>query len=139
MSQADKDAAAALRTIWNHRAKQLGLTQEKLAHDWDVTQGLISQYINAHTPLGVVATLRFAKVLKVRPNEIRKDFEYTDTLASELTPEAIEIASLWMALPKNLRADLKRTIQTMSKYEYESFLEKVQKQKESRREKVTDR
>lgn len=73
-SEADKAAADNLRRIWDRRKKEWRITQAWAADHLDMTEGAISNYLRGRMPLGVEATLRWAKLLKVDPLEIRPDF-----------------------------------------------------------------
>jgi transcriptional regulator with XRE-family HTH domain len=122
LSSSDREAHKRLRALWDGRRKDLKLTQQQLAERWDVTQGLVGQYLNGHLPLGVVATLRFAEALNCRPDEIRRDFVFNKLLPGELSPDAVEIALLWTAMPADLRDDLRKTIDRYSVPSYLQFL-----------------
>lgn len=125
LTDADREAHKRLRRLWDVKKRDLHLTQEQVADLWGVTQGAVSQYLNGHTKLGVVATLRFSKLLGVRPQDIRPDFEYSALVPGELPPEAIEMAVAWMSLPKVVRDDLKRTMETLAESNYAKYLERV--------------
>lgn len=105
ISQADKDAAKRLKAIWDRKAKELNLTQQKAAEAFGRTQGLIGQYLNCHTALGPVATLKFARLLRVSPQEIRPDFGYGTIVPGELPPDVIEIAIKLASVPESVRRD----------------------------------
>lgn len=97
LTEADRDAARRLRERWESEKESRGFTQDDAAEDMGITQGMVSQYLTAHTPLGVVAVLRFAKFLHCRPVDIRPDYEHL--LATEISSEAFELASIWQTLP----------------------------------------
>lgn len=88
-SDMDRKAAVNLAEIYERKKKGLELNQEKLAFEVDMTQGAVSQYLKGKVPLRIVAALKFAKALKVKPTEIREDLA---ELTSELPIEAIEFA-----------------------------------------------
>lgn len=141
LSEADLAAQRRLRELWDAKKQALGLTQEKVGEMWGIGQAMVSHYLNGHTKLGVVATLRFARLLKVRPQDIRKDFGYADLVPGELSPEAIELAAMWMGLPENVRIDYKRMLEHLSDSGYAEFLanaaaatEKARREKEIRRD-----
>ncbi|HGJ5854910.1 MAG TPA: helix-turn-helix domain-containing protein [Arsenophonus nasoniae] len=72
----DEDLLAAkkLKQIWDKNKKELGLTQDKAAELLGFsTQATVSHYLTGKLALGVEAVLRFASLLKVRPEEIRPD------------------------------------------------------------------
>lgn len=97
ISEADRAAAARLLKIWNDAKRVRKFKQEDVAAEFGWTQGMISQYLNAHAALGVAATLKFARYLGCRPTDIRPDYE--SLLASDLTQEAIELAVAWQEIP----------------------------------------
>ncbi|WP_162505578.1 helix-turn-helix domain-containing protein [Candidatus Arsenophonus triatominarum] len=72
----DEDLLAAkrLKQIWDKNKKELSLTQDKAAELLGFsTQATVSHYLTGKLALGVEAVLRFAVLLKVRPEEIRPD------------------------------------------------------------------
>jgi len=70
----DIAASSALREIWNRKRKELGLTQEKAAHELGFrTQAGVSHYLNGRTPLNTDVILKFAALLQVDPTAIRPD------------------------------------------------------------------
>lgn len=76
----DLEAAKNLKRIWDQRKKDGGwehLTQEWAANEYGGTQGLISQYLLGRTAIGPVAVLKFSRILKVTPKQIRPDFDLT--------------------------------------------------------------
>lgn len=95
----DREGARRLRERWDSEQDARGFTQEDAAAAMDISQGMVSQYLNQHTPLGVVATLRFAKFLGCRPIDIRPDFEHL--FAVELDSESFELAWIWQGLPSD--------------------------------------
>jgi transcriptional regulator with XRE-family HTH domain len=90
LSAADERAAERLRAIWDEKKDRLGLTQEKAADELGFrTQGAVGHYLNARIPLNVKATLKFARLLKVSPLDIREDF--IELMARTLGVEPTEI------------------------------------------------
>lgn len=74
ITEADRAAAARLREIWDSRARDLGVTQEKVAELLDGSQGLVSQYLNARIALNYRALLAFCSALQIEdPTSIRDD------------------------------------------------------------------
>jgi transcriptional regulator with XRE-family HTH domain len=99
ITPADKEAAARLMAIWNREKKDRGFTQVDAGADLGMSQGAISQYLNADMALGVAATLKFARYLDVQPSEIRPDYDILLTVGTDLSREAIELAYLWQEIP----------------------------------------
>lgn len=54
-----------LKAIFNSKKRDLGLTQEKLAHALDMNQSSVSHYLNGVNPLNATAAAAFAKILDV--------------------------------------------------------------------------
>ena len=129
ITPADQRAADNLKRLWKERKKALGLTQEKVAQAFgDKTQGLISQYITGRIALGAVATLRFARVLKCSPQEIRPDIQFS-VVSDDLSPEAIRFAYKWLSLPPRFRRDVERHLDSLIEAgatKYEDFLAKLE-------------
>lgn len=71
LSDADIEAANNLKRIWEEKKDILNINQEKAYPLLGfTTQGAVSHYINARTPLNTDATIKFAALLKVDPAEI---------------------------------------------------------------------
>lgn len=79
------------------------LVQKKVADDFGVTQGMISQYLNGETVIGVETTLKFARLFNVSPLEIRPDFAYADLVPGKLSPDAVKVATRFDQLPEQMR------------------------------------
>jgi transcriptional regulator with XRE-family HTH domain len=87
---ADRQAAKNLREIWDRKYRELGLTQASAAEKMEFqTQSAVSQYLNGAVPLRIAAALKFAKILKVKPTDIRPDLA---ELTSELSMDALDWA-----------------------------------------------
>ena len=130
ISDADKHAHARLRALWDAKAKGLKLTQEAAAKQYGGTQALISAYLTGRAALGRVATMKFARLLKVDPSDIRNDFEFTRQLSDEVPDDVIELAWKMASLPERVRKDLARTVDLLLQASnYEAFLENAEKAK----------
>lgn len=105
MTGPDAVAWKRLRALWDKKRRDLDLTQEKAAAEFGKSQGLIAQYLNGHTALGPVATLRWARLLQCSPTEIRPDFDLGTIVPAELPPDVVEIAILLASLPPETRRD----------------------------------
>jgi SOS-response transcriptional repressor LexA len=76
LSAKDKAAAARLKRIWSEKKDELDLKQDRAAELLGFnTQGAVSHYINGYTPLNTDAVLKFAKLLRVSPTDIRPEIE----------------------------------------------------------------
>src|SRR5579862_1353151 len=75
ITPADEEAARRLRKIW----KTTKLTQDEIANQWaklwgeSITQGMVSQYMRARSPLNLKAVLTFATILECEARDIRSD------------------------------------------------------------------
>lgn len=75
LTEADRQAAARLLSIWKDRKTELGLTQESAAFALGMTQSAVNQYLHGRIALGTDATLRWARLLGVDVHAIRDDLE----------------------------------------------------------------
>lgn len=92
LSEEDVKAAIRLKEIWNTRKSELGLTQDRAAEILGFsTQGAVSHYLNAQTPLNLEAVLKFASLLEVPPEHIRPDLAEMFKIVRELTPEKNDV------------------------------------------------
>lgn len=127
-TEADRAAQARLRALWRAKAKQLGLTQEKAAKQFGGTQALISHYLTGRIALGRVAAMKFARLLRVPPEEIRDDFEFSRQLAEDVPEDVVRMAYKLSAMPDTVRKDLERTIDLLLRAQnYEAFLKRMEK------------
>lgn len=117
LDSADAETARRLREIWDEKKITLRLTQEKAAEALGFsTQASVSHYLNGTTPLNTDATLKFAALLGVKPEEIRPDLadmmnyvrksgEYVEDRAGPgwrlLDPEHVELINLYDRLPQS--------------------------------------
>lgn len=97
----DRAAHIKLKSLWEVKRKPLGLTQENVMEALDMNQSAVSQYLNGKIPLRLAAALKFARVLKVKPTEIRPDLA---EITSEVSPEALEWAARFDKLDAKGRA-----------------------------------
>lgn len=67
----EAEAARRLRRIWDMKRRELGLTQEMVAHlcGWG-TQGAFGHYLTQKNALNVEAVLKLSRVLQVLPDDI---------------------------------------------------------------------
>lgn len=88
LSEEDVRAAHRLKEIWNSRKSELGLTQDRAAEILGfTTQGAVSHYLNAQTPLNLEAVVKFAGLLKVAPERIRPELAEMFKMVRDLTPD----------------------------------------------------
>ncbi|MEE4752850.1 S24 family peptidase [Pseudomonas alliivorans] len=60
-----KEECLRLKAIFESKKKELGLTQEKLAHLLEMNQSSVSHYLNGVNPLNANVAVAFAEILKV--------------------------------------------------------------------------
>lgn len=65
LDPARKAECDKLKAIFNSKKRDLGLTQEKLAHALEMNQSSVSHYLNGVNPLNAQAAASFAKILGV--------------------------------------------------------------------------
>lgn len=70
---ADIRAAGRLMAVWKANARRLGITQDTLAAELDITQGAVSQYLNGKIPMNYRTLVVFCRALGIEPDEIRTD------------------------------------------------------------------
>lgn len=85
-----------LKAIFNSKKRDLGLTQEKLAHALEMNQSSVSHYLNGVNPLNAPAAAAFAKILDV-PVE-----EFSPRLSQQIT-EMVGFATDLRARASNKR------------------------------------
>ncbi|ENL6904457.1 helix-turn-helix domain-containing protein [Enterobacter ludwigii] len=71
--------AKRLKAIYEAKKKVLGVTQQSIADELDITQGAVGHYLNGRNPLNVPVASVFARLLKVSVEE------FSPTLAKELS------------------------------------------------------
>jgi hypothetical protein len=130
-TDADRAAQLRLRALWNAKKKALKLTHERAAEEFGgVTPGLISNYLNGRAALGKMAVIKFARILKVPPEDIRSDISFGRQLHEDVPQDVIEIAWKIASLPERVRKDLARTVDLLLQASnYEAFLENAEKAK----------
>lgn len=95
LTDGDIKAAKRLKTIWVDKKQDLMLTQEKVAEKLDISQAAVSKYLNGRIALNVQATLAWAAILKVPPEEIRPDRKkyFSSTIQKKKLPLLAELTS----------------------------------------------
>ena len=76
--EASSRARKKLKTAWNkekmrrhaHKDKKMHLTQSSFAEKNKWTQGVVTQYLNGHTPLNLTALLKFCAEVRADPRSI---------------------------------------------------------------------
>ena len=92
MNEIEKQWQLNLRSVWERKKKELGLTQEKLAAKigWR-TQGAVTSYLNGRLPLNTDAKLKFAEALEVDVSEIDPDMTSRRLRKIETAGEFMEL------------------------------------------------
>ncbi|WP_048796136.1 MULTISPECIES: helix-turn-helix domain-containing protein [Serratia] len=76
LSPEDLLAAQRLKDIWNEKKTALRLTQDIAADMMGFsTQASVSHYINGRAPLNTDAVIKFAELLRVKPEDIRPELK----------------------------------------------------------------
>ena len=67
----NESSSAKLRSVWDSKKKDLGLTQDRAADKLGYqSQASVSQYLNGDIPLNLQAAIGFARLLGVPLNEV---------------------------------------------------------------------
>ena len=69
----DIAAAERLKSVWLLRARDRGITQDKMAEELGITQGAVSQYLNGRIPMNYRTLASFCKALGISDTDIRRD------------------------------------------------------------------
>jgi transcriptional regulator with XRE-family HTH domain len=88
LNQTEIDDAKRLKTLWQNKKDELGLSQVKAAKELGYhSQGAISQYLNGKVAMNFHAVAKFAKLLRVDVQEISPRFAplVTKPLPNSLT------------------------------------------------------
>lgn len=72
------DDAYRLKTLYEAGKKRLGLTQQSIADELDITQGAVAHYLNGRNPLNPSVASAFARLLHVRVED------FSPVMAKEL-------------------------------------------------------
>ncbi len=117
LTEEESAAARRLKAIWERKKDALGMTQEKAAVVFGYeTQGAISHYLNAGTPLNLPSLILFSRLLKVSANEIYPELaekylnDYVDFL--DETEKVIVQTTRKMTVEK--RAEAQRKIYSIA-------------------------
>lgn len=125
LTEPERDCAARLRRIWEHKRLSLGLTQEKVAYacGWS-TQGAFGHYLQGKNPLNIDAVFRLARVLEVDPREIMPELHdllvsFFPELGASSTPlplseEVVRVALAIQSLPAKDRASLQKIVAALA-------------------------
>jgi hypothetical protein len=122
LSTADIEAQQRLERIWFKEKKRRAqspnepqLTQEWAGEQMDITQGAVSQYLTGRVPLGVVATMKFANLLKCLPTDIRPDFPYL-VQVEQFGEEDAEFFARYAKLDPQTKQEMRDYLDFKTKY-----------------------
>jgi transcriptional regulator with XRE-family HTH domain len=74
LTPADRRAAEKVRALWaDYQKKNPGISQEVAAARAGMGQSAFSQFLRGSVPMRVAPVLKFAKLFRVEPTEIRPD------------------------------------------------------------------
>ena len=91
-TDADIAAAARLKARWQVDARRLGITQDSMAAELDITQGAVSQYLNGKIPMNYRTLAVFCRALGIAdPAEIRDDLPEQQLLAPPTSPDWADV------------------------------------------------
>ena len=75
LTEQEKAAARRLKSIWDEKKRELGLTQNKARKLLGFkTQSSVSQYLGGEIALNDEAAYKFAKLLRVEPADFKSDY-----------------------------------------------------------------
>ncbi len=114
LTQREKRAQKNLRTIWDQKKRELGLTQEKAAEAMGLgTQGAVSHYLNGRLSLNLESTIAFAKILKVSPQDIDPEIPseiqqmpYGQGVGANEREEVEALVKKYLSLPSKYRTHI---------------------------------
>ncbi|OLS61541.1 LexA family transcriptional regulator [Pseudomonas putida] len=93
LSEDRKAECLRLKAIFNSKKKDLGLTQEKLAHQLEMNQSSVSHYLNGVNPLNAQVAAAFSRILKVPVRD------FSERLADEIEGIAAAASIVSKAVP----------------------------------------
>ncbi|MCX9065099.1 helix-turn-helix domain-containing protein [Citrobacter portucalensis] len=73
ISPAQAEDAKRLKAIYEAKKKALGVTQQSIADELDITQGAVGHYLNGRNPLNLQVALVFSRILGVDVREFSPD------------------------------------------------------------------
>ncbi|WP_320728257.1 helix-turn-helix domain-containing protein [Enterobacter ludwigii] len=134
---ATPEASRNLKAAWDAKKKELKLTQELAAELLGFeSQGTVSQYLNGKIPVNTDAALKFAALLKVKPEDIREDLKdlmnyvrssdtYDETFSDKgwrlINGEQAELLNLFEILPTSEKTKLLEQLRGLNKLYEEAF------------------
>lgn len=96
----ESEECRVLKSIYDKKKRELGLTQETIGHEFGVTTGAVGHYLRGRNALNLTVALGFAKILKVPVSC------FSQRLAEQIGDHSSikdEIVSLFSRLPEGER------------------------------------
>ncbi|TDN64279.1 LexA family protein [Scandinavium goeteborgense] len=87
ITPAQAEDAKRLKAIYEAKKKLLGVTQQSIADELDITQGAVGHYLNGRNPLNLQVASAFARMLQVTVEE------FSPTLAKDLSTMGVSSAA----------------------------------------------
>lgn len=84
---------------WVEVERARSISQKELASIMGCTEGYVSQLLAGRTKLTLETALHFASYLRIAPADIWADFPFPNLYPGSLTPDAVEVARNWRAIP----------------------------------------
>lgn len=75
LTQQDEDRAKRIKTIYQQKKAELGITQQSLGEILGMSQSNVAKYLNGDMPMSLETVMKFAKVLGIEPLEIEPDLD----------------------------------------------------------------
>ena len=85
LSQEQIDDAKRLKSLYEAKKRELGITQQSIADALDITQGAVGHYLNGRNALNVAVASAFANALQVSISE------FSPSLAKDASQYAVSI------------------------------------------------
>ncbi len=80
ITQKDREISKRLKDLYEKARRKDGIVQATLAEKLGITQGAVSQYLNAHVAMNQEIIFKFAEIFKTRPENIDPDLKTVGTL-----------------------------------------------------------
>lgn len=142
------EATLLLRKAWESKKKELKLTQEIAADIMGFeAQATVSQYLNGKIPVNTDAALKFAALLKVKPEDLRPDLAdlmnyvrasgtYDNEFSGEgwrvIDAEQAELLNLFEILPESEKKKFLTQLRGLNELYKEAFQNILASQKHLR-------
>ncbi len=72
LTEEQQKDAERLKAIYDSKKKTLGITQQDIADELNITQSAVGHYLNGRNALNVSSALMFAKILEVQIEELAR-------------------------------------------------------------------